>query len=96
MTKMQKYYEDFAKDNIKSKEHLTSFVSAPSTIAKFTTDELTELMNIWHNGSIEPDYASMTKDGIEEVVLEKHDVDLDKRYKKSTLVKQAEDLDDNQ
>jgi len=132
MTKMQKYYEDFAKKNIGSIDHLNSFCAHPETVAKFSPDELAELMNLWSGGKTvsaeeemdavseiidqpspevdkpflnafdlyevahgagTPDYAAMTKDQIEEVVMERHNIDVDRRLNKGTLVDMAEELD---
>jgi len=154
MSKMSQYYEDFARDNIGSIEHLNSFCANPETIQKFSADELAELMNLWTGGQkerasdapmapdapdapmappappvIEPvmvdaeeemdavaelvdalpevddnwsdeeveamNYASMTKDQIEEAIIERHGVDVDKRLKKETLIEQAVELDNS-
>jgi len=164
-SKMQQYYEDFAKENIGSIEHLNSFCANPETIQKFSADELAELMNLWTGGQkervqmtppavpveveapvVEPvmldaneeidaileaaspeptpeaemdavaelvdalpevddtwsdeeveamNYASMTKDQIEEAIIERHGVDVDKRLKKETLIEQAVELDNS-
>lgn len=87
-----------------SNEAFNNYINNPNVKRLYSEDQLTELKAIWYGEEVmeqeaeileslaeEKPYDSMNKDELDEYANSVHGIDLDKRFKKETMIEELEE-----
>jgi len=87
-----------------SNEKFNDYLNNPNILRLYSPEELLELKALWYGEEVmeqekevleslaeEKPYSSMNKDELDEYANSVHGIDLDKRFKKETMIEELEE-----